>query len=142
MSRVLAIDYGTKRVGLAVSDPLRLTAHPLEVLARATAVKDVAAIVEEYEIELVLVGVPKSLGGFEGDIAAAARSFGEDLRSETEVAVEYADERFTSRMAESSLLQSGMKRRDRRETVDMVAAAIILQDYLDAKRRDGNSISS
>lgn len=142
MSRVLAVDYGTKRVGLAVSDSLRLTAQPLEVIPRAVALEGVAAIVDQYEIELVVVGVPTSLGGFEGDIAGAARSFGEELRSEADVTVEYADERFTSRMAETTLLETGMKRRDRREAVDMVAAAIILQDYLDAKRRDGNSISS
>lgn len=138
MTRYLGIDYGTKRVGLAISDGLGLTARPLEVVKRAEAANRVAELVAEYNVEVVIIGMPTGLSGGEGVSAEGARDLGEEIREATGVEVSFIDERFTSRMAESALLESGMKRRDRRSTVDKVAAAIILQGYLDAQRGPGN----
>ena len=142
MARYLGIDYGTKRVGIALSDGLGLTARPLEVIARAEVTERVADIVSMYGVTRLIIGLPTALGGHEGPSAEGARALGEELRAATGVEIEYVDERFTSRMAENALLDAGMKRRKRRETVDKVAAAIILQEYLDSRPLDGNSNSS
>lgn len=138
MTRYLGVDYGTKRVGLAISDGLGLTAHPLQVVARPAVVKRVQELHAEYTVTTVVVGLPTGLAGQEGASAAGARALGDELSAATGIPVEYLDERFTSRLAEKALLQSGMKRRERRETVDKVAAAIILQDYLDIRAAKGN----
>jgi putative Holliday junction resolvase len=134
VSRSLGIDYGTKRVGLALSDPLGLTARPLAVVPRSKIVEEVVSLVKEQEVGTIVVGLPTGLGGDEGISASEARKLAEELAAATGVDVVLRDERYTSRMAESALLESGMKRRQRRESVDKVAAAIILQDYLDDNR--------
>ena len=134
MSRSLGVDFGTKRVGLAVSDPLGLTARPLSVVPRSSVVDEVANLVKELEIGTIVVGLPTGLSGGEGMSASEARKLADELRTAAGVDVVFVDERFTSRMAEVALVESGMKRRKRRETVDKVAAAIILQDYLDNHR--------
>ncbi len=138
MTRYLGVDYGTKRVGLAISDGLGLTARPLQVVARTAVVKRVQELHEEYTVTTMVVGLPTGLSGQEGASAAGARALGDELSDATGIPVEYLDERFTSNLAEDALLQSGMKRRERRETVDKVAAAIILQDYLDIRAAKGN----
>lgn len=138
MSRYLGVDYGTKRVGLAISDGLGLTARPLEVVKRGEAVARISALVAEYEVARLIMGMPTGLGGNEGESAEGARALADEIAESTGVEVVFADERFTSRMAEGVLLESGMKRRDRRETVDKVAAAIILQGYLDGMSAPGN----
>ena len=138
MTRYLGVDYGTKRVGLAISDGLGLTARPLQVVARPAVVKRVQELHAEYTVTTVVVGLPTGLAGQEGTSAAGARALGDELSAATGIPVEYLDERFTSNLAEEALLQSGMKRRERRETVDKVAAAIILQDYLDIRAAKGN----
>lgn len=138
MSRYLGVDYGTKRVGLAISDGLGLTARPLEVVKRGEAVSRISALVAEYDVTCLIVGMPTGLGGNEGESAEGARALADEIAESTGVEVVFADERFTSRMADGVLLESGMKRRDRRETVDKVAAAIILQGYLDGISAKGN----
>lgn len=138
MNRYLGVDYGTKRIGLAISDGLGLTASPLEVVSRKELEPTLRRIASEHNIEAVVVGLPTALGGHEGDAASGARELGEEVGTILGVDVEYVDERFTSRIAENALLESGMKRRGRKETVDKVAAAIILQTFLDS-RRTGNS---
>lgn len=135
MSRVIGVDYGEKRVGLAVSDPLGITARPLEVVPRSRVVERVAQLINDYSIETIVVGVPRSLAGGESASTRAARSLGEELGAESGLDVVLVDERYTSRMAEEALLESGMRRRKRRDTVDKVAAAIILQTYLDGNSR-------
>ena len=132
MSRYLGVDVGAKRVGLALSDPIGLTATPLEVVDRALAVDEIARLAQIHEVGTIVVGLPTNLGGGEGASAVDARSLGDQLAQATEAEIVYLDERFTSRMAESALLESGMKRRKRKTTIDKVAAAIILQDYLNS----------
>lgn len=138
MSRYLGVDYGTKRIGLAISDGLGLTARPLEVVPRKDLEAALRKIAGEYPVDEVVVGLPTALGGHEGDSAIGARALGHEIEELLEVPVSYVDERFTSRMAESVLLESGMKRHTRKETVDKVAAAIILQTFLDAKNDPRN----
>lgn len=138
MSRALGVDYGTKRVGLAISDGIGLTARPLEVVPRQQLSETLRGLFAEYEIDTVVVGLPTALRGHEGDSAAGARELGAEIGEDMGVDVVYVDERFTSRMAENALLESGMRRRDRKETVDKVAAAIILQTYLDGRSSPGN----
>ncbi|MGH8950010.1 MAG: Holliday junction resolvase RuvX [Acidimicrobiia bacterium] len=134
MSRTLGVDYGTKRVGLAISDPLGLTARPLAVVTRSSAVEEVVNLVKEQDVGTIVVGLPTGLSGDEGTSASEARKLADELGLATGVDVVLRDERYTSRMAETALVESGMKRRQRRESVDKVAAAIILQDFLDSNR--------
>jgi putative Holliday junction resolvase len=129
--RVLGLDHGSRRVGVAVSDALRITAQPLEVIARGKAVGRVAEIVAEYEIEEIVVGLPTSLNGTEGLPASSARGFGAEIALATGIEVRYVDERFTTVTAEKVMLEAGAKRRVRRDSLDKVAAAIILQAFLD-----------
>jgi len=98
-------------------------------------VAEIRGICDEYEVATVVVGLPRSLSGKEGPSATKARELGAAVAAATGCDVEYADERFTTVQAESALLEAGMKRRQRRETVDMVAAAVMLQGYLDAANR-------
>ncbi len=131
MSRSLGVDYGTKRVGLAISDSLGITARPLSVVPRPAVVDEVVNLVKEQDVGTIVVGLPTGLSGDEGMSASEARKLADELGAATGVEVILVDERYTSRIADDALLESGMKRRKRRENVDKVAAAIILQDYLD-----------
>lgn len=134
MNRILGVDYGARRVGIAISDPLGLGATPLEVVDRSKALARISRLVEEQEVGMIVVGLPTGLSGGEGRSAEEARNFGAELERQTEAEVIFQDERFTSRIAEQRLLDAGMKRRERRATVDRMAAAIILQDYLDGRK--------
>jgi putative holliday junction resolvase len=131
VSRSLGVDYGTKRVGLAISDSLGITARPLSVVPRSAVVDEVVNLVKEHDIGTIVVGLPTGLSGDEGLSASEARKLADELGAATGAEIILADERYTSRLADDALLESGMKRRKRRENVDKVAAAIILQDYLD-----------
>ncbi len=117
-----------------MSDTLGVIATPHSVIDRKGATGVIVELVEEHDVGTIVLGLPTSLGGGETQSAADARNFGEELRRRSGVDVVYWDERFTTRMAERSLLESGMKRRERRGTVDKVAAAIILQSYLDSDK--------
>ena len=133
MTRVLGIDCGTKRVGLAISDSSGLVARPLDVLPRSRFLEKLEELIAENAIERVVVGLPMPLSGRESASTEDARTLAEDIRG-LGVDVVLADERFTSRIAESAMLQAGVKRRARREKIDKVAASIILQSYLDSQR--------
>ena len=132
MGRVLAVDPGTVRVGLAISDPLRITAHPLEVVPADTAVERVAVLCGEMGVDEIVVGLPTTERGIEGDAAARARAMMRLLEERTGLPVVAFDERYTSRMAERSMIDAGVRRRRRKETLDKVAAAVILKDYLES----------
>ena len=127
----MGLDHGTRRVGIALSDALRITAQPLEVVARPRAVTRVSEIVLEYGVEEIVIGLPTSLQGGEGPPAAAARHFGEEVAVATGIDITYVDERFSTVTAEKAMLLAGAKRQVRRESLDKVAAAIILQAFLD-----------
>lgn len=134
MGRVLAVDPGTVRVGLAVSDPLRITAQPLDVIPAAGAVERIAEMCRELEVDEIVVGLPTTEQGLEGDSALSARRLGEELAAATGLAVTEVDERYTSRIAEAVMIEGGVRRRGRRDTRDKVAAAVILRSFLDRPR--------
>lgn len=134
MGRVLAVDPGTIRVGLAVSDALRITAQPLDVVPAADAVDRIVAVSRELDIEEIVVGLPVTERGVEGASAQAARQLGEQIADATGLPVSTIDEKYTSRMAESAMIEGGISRRDRRANVDKVAAALILRTFLDSPR--------
>lgn len=118
---------------MAVSDPLRITAQPWGVIDRRDDdVPDaLRKLIAETGATLIVVGLPVALAGHEGASAAAARAFGAEVTDICGVPVEFADERFTTTVAERALLEGGVKRSKRREVRDKVAAAVMLQAYLD-----------
>lgn len=134
--RVLAIDPGTVRLGLAISDPTGLIASPLKVLRRATPERDLAAIVtvvREHAVDEILVGLPRRLDGTLDAAAQDARTFASAVQVAAGIPVRLWDERLTTVAAERHLVASGMRRQRRRATVDAVAAALLLQTYLDSR---------
>jgi putative Holliday junction resolvase len=133
MGRIMAIDYGTKRVGLAVTDPLKIIANSLTTVHS----KDVLAFLEDYfkkeQVECVVVGEPKTMQNVASSVTRHVEGFIKKLREKfPEMRIERMDERFTSQMAQQTMLMGGLKKKDRqnKETVDMVSATIILQSYM------------
>ena len=137
MTRYLGVDPGTKRVGVAISDATGLLATPLEVVGRSDVVKRIADLAIEYEVGGLVVGLPTALSGEEGASAQDARELGAELAAETGLPVLFVDERFTSRIAEETLIETGMRRRKRRQEVDKAAAGVLLQDFLDGLAKRG-----
>ena len=138
MSRTLGVDVGSVRVGLALSDPTGFLATPLKTLARHPDAKlweQLTAAVSEWEVECVVIGLPKRLDGSEGDAAEAAREFGAVLAARISLPIEWWDERFTTKEAERQLIALGKRRDKRRGMIDSVAASILLQSWLDSRRR-------
>ena len=138
MARVLAVDLGERRIGLALSDPTGTLATPLRTLdATGDPERDRLAVVaaaRDAEVQVIVVGLPRSLSGREGPAARRARAEASALAEVAgEIKVELHDERFTTRDAERALSAAGKRGRERRAHVDAAAAAIILQSYLDAK---------
>ena len=135
-ARIVALDVGDARIGVAVSDASRLIATPVEVIHRVgfgPDVKKVQEICRRYDTTLILSGLPLNLNGTEGPQAAKVRLFCQQLER-VGLVVYYQDERLTTVTAENALLEENMHRAQRRQTVDKVAAAVILQQYLDTIR--------
>lgn len=136
--RALGLDLGSKRIGVAVSDLTGTIASPLTVIQRGRSRRydhdRIAALVREEEAECVVVGMPHSLSGGDGPAAKAARAEATALASVVGVPVETYDERFTTVTANRALAESGVRGQARRQVVDKVAAAVILQSWLDARR--------
>lgn len=140
--RILAIDFGLKRFGLAVSDELGITAQGLPTLARTRVRDDLDAIrkfVEEYAVEAVVMGLPLSHRGEETTMSGRVREFGEKLRRHLGCPVEFWDERLTSAEAHRLLRASGISIRKRQQAADRVAATLILQNYLDSRTNRAES---
>jgi putative Holliday junction resolvase len=131
----MGVDYGRRRIGLAISDPDRIVASVLEVIEVsniASAVDRITAAVQETEASLVVVGVPYNMDGSSGEMAGASSSFARRLGAALSVPVELCDERLTTVAAERILLDADLSREKRKAVRDKVAARIILQDYLDS----------
>jgi len=140
--RILAIDPGRVRLGLALSDPEGIIAQPLRTLRRRSPAEDMQALlglVAQYEVELVLVGLPRLMDGTLDVAAREAQTFGAEIARTTGRQVEYWDERLTTVEAERLLLAQGKRRQQRRATVDQIAAALLLQSYLNYRRRQGGA---
>ena len=138
--RILAIDWGMKNVGLAVSDPLGITAQPLPTLKRTNRRADMGRLgelVEAMQVKRILVGHPLHLKGHAGKRALEAERLAERLRESTGLPVELIDERLTSAEAERLMLDAGLSRTKRREKADQIAAQLILQTYLDRQTVTG-----
>jgi len=135
--RILALDVGEKRIGLAVSDPLGITAQGLEVLSRKDREADLAHILEvarKYRVQEIVVGLPRHMDGRPGKQAPEILDLAQSLGEALGVPVIPWEERLTSVEAERVLLKADVSRRRRRQVVDMLAAVLILQSYLDHKR--------
>jgi putative Holliday junction resolvase len=132
---ILGIDFGRARIGLAISDELRLLAHPLETLpANKDATKKIGEIVRERKIDKIVVGVPRRMTGEIGEAAKGALEFAEKLRAKISCPIETWDERLTTVAAERVLRDVGKKSQKMRNIVDQVAAQMILQGYLDREQ--------
>jgi putative Holliday junction resolvase len=135
--RILALDLGKRRIGLALSDPLGYTAQGLETLERTRIREDLERIGElasRNEVTLILIGNPMHMSGREGRQTEYARDFGARLQAATGLAVEFWDERLTTVEAQRVLRQSGISIEKRAKAVDRLAAVILLESYLDSRR--------
>jgi putative holliday junction resolvase len=136
--RILALDHGTKRIGLAISDEMAMIALPLEYLAAEPLegfLQRLKKIVDSKQVEEILVGIPRNMNGTYGPAAEKAREFVERLKVEFAIPVKTWDERLTSVQANRFLIEAGMRREKRKTKVDQTAAAILLQSYLDSLNR-------
>jgi putative Holliday junction resolvase len=133
--RILALDHGTKRIGVAISDELKMIAQPLEyVLAEPSAefIAHLKELMRDKEVELILVGMPRNMDGSYGPAAQKVQEFVAVLKGAVNVPIRLWDERLTSAQANRLLIQGNVRRDERKEKVDQMAAAILLQSYLDS----------
>jgi putative Holliday junction resolvase len=138
MGRIVAIDYGLKRTGIAVSDPLRIIATPLDTVPTAELLIFLGRYLQKEPVDEFVVGMPKTLLNEDSEIAPVVRKFVEELKKIfPEKPVHLADERFTSRMAQRAMIEGGMKKKDRqvKGNVDKISATIILQSFMEAVKR-------
>jgi putative Holliday junction resolvase len=134
--RILAIDHGTKRMGIAVSDELAMTAQPLEyILAEpfSAFLERLKEILREKEVDLILVGMPRNMDGSYGPAALKVQEFVGVLKEAVPIPIKSWDERLTSTQANRYLIEAHVRRDQRKEKVDRAAAAILLQSYLDSR---------
>lgn len=132
--RILGLDYGSKRIGVAVSDPLRIIAKGISVIEQSPSMMDeLRALVASYDIGEIVVGMPLTLKGEKRQTAEEVEKFMNRLHEALNIPVVSIDERFTSQLAQETIRMMGVKKKQRqvKKTVDMTAAAIILQQYLD-----------
>ena len=133
--RILALDHGTRRIGVALSDELRLIAQPLEYIPAepfAAFLRRLTDLLREKEVELVLVGMPRNMDGSYGPAADKVKEFVAILKESLGLPIRTWDERLTSAQANRLLIQGDVRRQQRKEKVDKTAAAILLQSYLDS----------
>lgn len=132
-SRLMALDFGDVRIGIAFSDPLKTIAFPYQTYKRVQEKKDItflSNLAKEKEVEKVIVGLPLNMDGTEGYRAKKTRMFGNKFQKFSNIKVEYVDERLTSVEAEDLLIESGMRREKRKDVIDKLAASLILESYL------------
>ena len=133
--RILALDVGDRRIGVALSDPTGLLATPLTTISRGRSdTQTVLGLAAEHDVTEIIVGLPLTLAGRRGEQAERVADFAEALSDRADVPVRHVDERYSSVQAERLLSQSGVSPSRNRPRVDAVAAAVILQSYLDSRR--------
>lgn len=146
MGRILALDYGTRRIGVALSDPTRTIASPLTTLPRKEGKRPpwplIRQIVEEQEVDALVIGLPLTLEGEESDWTREVRTFGADAERRLGLSVTWIDERMTSVLAERAIRGMGLKKSDReqKERVDAAAAAMILRAFLEQDGRERHEV--
>lgn len=137
--RILGLDYGSKTVGVAVSDPLKITAQTVETIVRKEENKlrktlaRIEELVKEYEVESIVLGLPKNMNNSLGDRAEKTMEFRSMVERRTGLPVVLWDERLTTVAAERTLIESSVRRENRKDYIDQIAASFILQGYLDAR---------
>jgi putative Holliday junction resolvase len=132
--RILALDHGSKRIGIAISDELKMIAQPLEFIAAepfAGVLGRLNELIRDKEVELILIGMPRNMDGSYGPAALKVQEFVAELTGAVSVPIRTWDERLTSAQANRVLIQGNVRRDKRKQNVDKMAAAILLQSYLD-----------
>lgn len=138
--RIMGLDFGSKTVGVAVSDPLGITAQGVEIIRRKSQNKlrqtlaRIEELIKEYDVDELVLGFPKNLNGTEGERCERTKEFQELLEKRTGLPVALWDERLTTVAADRAMMEKGMGRYERKEYVDEIAAIFILQGYMDAKK--------
>ena len=138
--RIMGLDFGAKTVGVAVSDSLLLTAQGVEIIRRKEENKlrqtlaRIEELIVEYEVTEIVLGLPKNMNDTEGERVAATKEFAEKLERRTGLPVIFRDERLTTVAANRAMMESGIRRENRKEHVDRIAAVLILQGYLDYRK--------
>lgn len=136
--RIMGLDYGSKTVGVAISDELMITAQPVMTITRKSENKlrktlaRIEELIDEYEVSFVVLGYPKNMNNTEGARVEATMEFKEHLERRTGLEVYLQDERMSTIESERILMDAGVRREDRKEYVDKMAAAVILQTYMDS----------
>jgi putative Holliday junction resolvase len=136
--RLMSLDIGDRRIGVAVSDPEQIVVRGIRVIRRRSLEADltqIASLVREHEVEKVVVGYPLRSDGTAGEQASKVEAYAEELRQVLEVPVVLWDEGYSTIRAREAMIEAGRKKKERRERIDAVAAAAILQDYLDSLER-------
>ncbi|MFI3266912.1 MAG: Holliday junction resolvase RuvX [Rikenellaceae bacterium] len=137
MGRILALDYGLRRTGVAVSDPLRIIAGALDTVQTPSLMKFLKDYISSNQVDIIVVGMPKQMNGQPSESFTAIEPFVAKLAKQfPEITIEMFDERFTSVLAHRAMLDGGLKKMQRRDKalVDRISATIILQDYLESKK--------
>ena len=143
MMRIMGLDYGSKTIGVAISDPLGLTAQGIEIIRREDenklrkSLRRIEELVSEYQVEEIVLGFPKNMNNTIGERAQKSLELKEMLERRCGLPVIMWDERLTTVEANRTLMESGVRRENRSKSVDMIAAVFILQGYLDAKANPG-----
>lgn len=138
--RLMGLDFGSKTVGVAVSDPLGLTACGVEIIRREHENKlrktlaRIESLIKEYEVDRIILGYPLNMDDTEGERIEKTKAFAEMLQRRTGLPIEYVDERLTTVEAYDIMDEVGIKRKDRGEYVDMIAATVILEDYMNRSK--------
>lgn len=136
--RVMGLDYGAKTVGVAISDAMLMTAQPLETVKRERSNKlrqtlaRIEQLIDEYEVDKIVLGFPKKLNNEEGDRCERTKEFGDMIERRTGLEIIYWDERLTTVAADAVLDEGGVRKENRKEFIDKIAASLILQCYLDS----------
>lgn len=144
MIRIMGLDFGSKTVGVAISDPLGITAQGIEIVRRTSENKlrktlaRIEELVTEYEVTEIVLGFPKNMNNTIGERAEKSLAFKEMLERRTGLPVVMWDERLTTVAANRTLIEGGVRRENRKDYVDMLAAVYILQGYLDSRERTSN----
>lgn len=146
--RIIGLDFGSKTVGVAVSDPLFVTAQGVEIIRRKEENKlrqtlaRIEELIQEYEVEEIVLGYPKNMNSTEGERVEKTKDFAEKLERRSGLPVTFWDERLTTVAADKAMMEAGIRRENRKEHVDKLAAVFILQSYLEyrsfQKKQEGN----
>ena len=134
MKRLLGLDIGNKTIGVSVSDPLGITAQGVTTIIRASKAEDVEALkalIDKYDVEKLIIGLPKNMNNTLGFQAKRTMNYADYLKEALDMDIVYVDERLTTSGAEAVLMQGGVRRENRKKHVDKLAAVLILQTYLD-----------